>query len=105
MKGIQKYIWLFVFLSVVAATFPLLRDLYLARRFGASELPVTVAENWELLSVFIIAIPNLAAALWLRHIAAKSNVGGWVWGTFGLVSGLLAVALFYLVRINESHET
>ncbi len=105
MKDIQRYIWLFIILSIVVAAFPLLRDVYLARSFGATELPATVKANWELASVIVFAMPNLAAALWLRHVAGKSNAGNWAWCAFGLVLGLLAVALFYLVRISESHET
>ncbi|NQY26337.1 MAG: hypothetical protein HRT92_04080 [Piscirickettsiaceae bacterium] len=105
MKDIQKYIWLLVVLALIAAVFPFLRDIYLARTYGASELPTVVKENWQAISVLVIGLQNVAAALWLRYLAKKHELGQLVWVAFGLLFGLIAVGLFYLARMNERQGT
>ena len=105
MREIQRYVWLLIVLSFVAFAFPLLRDIYHARTYGAIELSAVVKANWEFVSIAIIALQNVASALWLRHEAVKNQVGVLVWATFGLFFGLMAVGIFYLVQINERKET
>ena len=105
MKDIQKYLWLLVVLALFAVIFPFLRDLYLAKSYGASELPVAVKEYWQVVSVLVVGLQNLGAALWLKYLTKKHQTGQLAWVIFGLLFGLIAVGLYYLIRINDRHET
>ena len=89
-KEIQKYILLLLVLAVVAKVFPLLRDIYLAQTYGASDLPLQIKKNWEFYSLSFVALQNIASALWLRYLALKNELNTLVWGLFGLVFGLIA---------------
>lgn len=47
-------------------------------------------------------IVNLAIGIWLFVQARQSNSTPWIWLLFGMVYGLIAAALFYLLRIYEA---
>ena len=53
-----------------------------------------------------IFIPSIAAAFWLRYLAQRHNSGMLLWFFFGLVGGLISVAIYYLIRImkNQKHK-
>jgi hypothetical protein len=105
MKDIRKFVWLLVVLALIAAVFPFLRDLYLARSYGAADLPISVKENWAAVSYLVVGLQNVGAAIWLRHVAKKHDSGQLAWVAFGLLFGLIAVGLYYLVRISECQKT
>jgi len=105
MRAIQKYLWLSIILALIAVIFPFLRDVYLARTYGSIDLPEVVRGNWQALSVLFVGLQNIGAAFWLRYLAKKDNSGQVVWVAFGLLFGLIAVGLFYLLRIYERQET
>ena len=104
MKDIQKFVWLLVAFALMAAVFPFLRDVYLARTYGSQELLPDVRASWEFVSYAVIGLQNVGAALWLSHEAKKNSVGQVAWAAFGLLFGLIAVGIFYLVRLNVQHE-
>ncbi len=105
MKNIQKYILLLVVLAVLAYTFPIVRDIYLAYTYGSGQIPYYVEKNWETVSLLVISIHNVAAAIWLWQLARKYELSKSIWMSFGLLFGLIAVGIFYLVRINDKLET
>jgi hypothetical protein len=104
-QGVIKFIWLAIFLSIVAFIFPVFRDHYLLGQYGVNEIPYQVTKQWEFISYFFVALKNIAAASWLFWLALKDNVNKLAWVVFGLFFGLIAVALYYLVRINGKVET
>ena len=47
---------------------------------------------------------NLAIGIWLFIQARQSNNVPWIWLLFGLIYGLIAAVLFYILRIYESQR-
>ncbi len=105
MQGVAKFIWLAIILAIVAFIFPVIRDTYLANQYGVTEIPHQVTKKWELISYVFITLKNIAAASWLFWLASKDNINKLVWVVFGIFFGLIAVALYYLIRINGKIET
>jgi hypothetical protein len=100
----KKYILLFVILYAVFMLFPLLQEIYLTKIYGA-DIPIIIRSQWKMLYGLIIFLPNVAAAFWLRHLAKREEAGAFLWFFFGLVGGLVAVGIFYLISIHEKLET
>ena len=105
MQGVIKFIWLAIFLAIIATVFPLIRDVYLANQYGVTEIPYHIEKQWQSMSYLFVALKNVAASCWLFWLASKNNVNKLAWSIFGLFFGLIAVAIFYLVRINAKLET
>lgn len=105
MKEIQKYIWLLLVMAVIAKTFPFIKDIYLSQTYGTSEAPSLVKRTLEIFSFGLVAMQNIASSLWLRHLAIKNKLSIALWSIFGLFFGLIAVAIFYIAKINERQET
>ena len=105
MQGVANFIWLAIILAIIALIFPIIRDTYLANQYGVTEIPYQVTKQWEFISYVFIALKNIAAASWLFWLASKDNINKLAWVVFGLFFGLIAVALYYLVRINGKIET
>ena len=105
MKGVSKFIWLAIILASIATAFPFFRDVYLANQYGVTEIPHYISKQWQSLSYIFVILKNVAAASWLFWLASKDNVSKLVWVLFGLFFGLIAVALYYLVRLNSKDET
>ena len=105
MKDIEKYVWLLIVLAIVSAVFPLFRDIYLASIYGANDVPISVKGNWQSLSILFVGLPKLGAALWLNYIAKKHGASPVLWAGFGLFFGIMAIGLYYLVRIDDRKET
>jgi len=105
MKEVQKFIWLLIVLAIITSLFPLFRDVFLARVYGTADISAYAQANWKMISIGITFFQNIAAALWLRHVAIKSHVSALSWSLFGLIFGLMAIVIFYLVRLNEKIET
>ena len=105
MKDIEKYVWLLAVLAIVSAVFPLFRDLYLASTYGANDIPNTVKGNWQSLSILFVGSHNFGAALWLNYIAKKHGASRVAWAALGLFFGIIAIGLYYVVRIDDRKET
>jgi branched-subunit amino acid transport protein len=104
MKQIHKYIWLLIVLSAIASIMPFVRDIYLARTYGAMDIPFVVKANMEALTAAFFALQNLAAALWLKHVAANDKEGWLAWTAFGLFFGLIAIVIYYLVKLHDRRD-
>lgn len=104
MQEVQKYIVLMVLLGIIAYLFPLFRDFYLVSLYGGN-IPYLEERSWELFTFIVIALQNVVAGIWLWALARKDELNKLVWAVFGLVFGLIAVGIFYLVRLNEKLET
>ena len=104
-QGVAKFIWLAIILATIATVFPFFRDVYLANQYGSTDIPYYISKQWQSLSYLFVILKNVAAASWLFWLASKDNVSKLVWVLFGLFFGLIAVALYYLVRLNSKSET
>jgi hypothetical protein len=105
MKELNKYIWVAIALTIIASVFPFLRDVYLARIYGAEGVPYLIEQKWIFVTVIIVSAQNVAAAFWLYSLSARYNTSKITWTSFGLFFGFLAVGIYYLVRINDRFET
>jgi hypothetical protein len=45
---------------------------------------------------------RIAVGIWLFIQAKRDDATPWVWLLFGLVTGLLAAALFYIIKVYEA---
>jgi hypothetical protein len=105
MKELNKFIWLAIALSLIASVTPFIRDIYLARVYGAEGAPYSIEQQWVFVTLIIVGLQNIAAALWLYSLSAKYHSSKLTWTAFGLFFGLISVGIYYLVRINERLET
>ena len=51
------------------------------------------------LATLLGSLVHVGAAVWLGVEASAAGMRSWVWALFGLVFGLMAVALFYLIQL------
>ncbi len=100
MESIKKIVWIAIIFTVAGPIFTFFRDIYLANTYGALEIPFDVKRQWELISLLVVGLQNVASALWLWYEGARNKSGRVVWSLFGLVVGLIGVVIFYLVRLN-----
>ncbi len=66
-------------------------------------MPILVKGTSQMIYI-VIFLPQIAAAFWLRHLARKAKTATLLWTIFGLVGGILAVGIFYLIQINDKLE-
>ena len=51
-------------------------------------------------SILTVSV-QIGIAIWLFFEASKGNESRWVWLLFGLIYGILAAILFYIIRAYE----
>jgi len=99
MKEVRKYVLVFIILALVSFALPAAINLCLTVAYqgdirilrGLSKVMYPLAE----------VVQNIGAAIWLRCLAKKDGSGALLWLFFGLVGGLLAVGVYYLIRLND----
>ena len=65
--------------------------------------------KWSPTNVILLTIPiavitylvHIGIAIWLYIIAKKEKASPWIWALLGLVSGILAPILFYVIKVYE----
>jgi len=103
MKRYEKYVLLLAALLILSKFTPLVRDLYLARTYGPPDLiPHHIAGTWQSISMWMVALVNAGAAVWLIAESAREAANRWIWGLFGLLFGLIGVIVFYVVLIYRT---
>ena len=63
----------------------------------------TISFMTSVVPIFDLII-KVAIAAWLFVVAQKAKATRWLWAAFGILFGLWAVALFYLVRLYDTIE-
>jgi hypothetical protein len=101
---INKYVLLFIILSSAPMLFPIFQEIFITNYYGG-EIPIIGKGILKIIYGVFIFLPDIAAAFWLRYLAQKHNSGTVLWFFFGLVGGLISVAIYYLIRIYEKTET
>ena len=99
MKEVRKYVLVFIILALISFALPAAINLCLMVAYqgdirilrGLSKVMYPLAE----------VVQNIGAAIWLRYLAKKDGSGALLWSFFGLVGGLLAVGVYYLIRLND----
>ena len=101
----QEQLVLLLIALVLVGKFGMLgRDMIFARLYGNSGAAVQGYEYWELVSYLLASVVNLGSAIWLLVEAKAADLRAFLWAVFGLVFGLLGVALFYLIQLYGSRE-
>ena len=105
MKRYEKYVLLLAALLILSKITLFAGDIYLARTYGPSEqIPYLIAETWRSISILMIALVNVGAAVWLIAESARQTANRWVWGLFGFLFGLIGVIVFYIVLIYRTNR-
>ncbi len=70
---------------------------------------VSCVDSYALLMRFVLGTAafvslRVAVTWWLFTTARRDKASPWVWSLLGLVFGLIAVVLFYCVKIYEAHD-
>ena len=102
-SDIRPYVCSFIALSMLSIFLPIFKDIYLLKVYGG-DVPIIVKATWQMLYGVTFLLPQIAAAFWLRYLAKKENTATLLWTLFGLVGGIFAVGLFYLMQINNRLE-
>jgi hypothetical protein len=103
-NNIRPFLLIFIILSFLSSTIYPLTNLYLMNIYNGN-IPAMVRANWQIPFAATYLLPNLAVAFWLRHVAKKEKTSSLLWFFFGLLGGLISIAIFYLIRIYENFST
>lgn len=80
---------------------PFVGDLLLARTYGADEVPSFELAKYKMFATSIAYFENIVSAIWLAKVANRNGAFRLVWLLFGLVYGIWAIAIYYLIGIYE----
>ena len=104
MKKLERLALLLITLLILTNFLSLFGSALIARLYGPAfvntsnaYLKLTVSVR-SLLSIIV----NLAVGIWLFIQARQSKSTPWIWLLFGMVYGLIAAVLFFLLRFYES---
>lgn len=98
MKRYEKLALLVIALLILSRVAWFGRDMLLAQTYGPN-LPPDVKVNWQFISFLISSALNVGVGIWLYIEAGKEKLNRLVWPLFGLFTGLLGLAIFYLIQI------
>jgi MFS family permease len=103
-NNIKPFLLIFIILSFLSSIIYPATYLYLLNIYDGN-IPTMVRSKWQMLFSATYLLPNIAVAFWLSHIAKKEKSSPLLWFFFGLVGGLISLAIFYLIRIYEKLNT
>ena len=103
MKQIEKFLVVVLILAVISIAVTFSWNALLVRLYGAAKYgEITVFSKLVAIILLISkGLVNIFVALWLFAAARKGEAAPWAWLVFGIFFGLLAVVLFYLMRIYD----
>jgi len=100
----RPFLLMFIMLSFLSSIIYPLTHLYLMNIYDGN-IPAMVRATWQIPFAVTYLLPNIAVAFWLRQVAKKEKTSPLLWFFFGLVGGLISLAIFYIVRIYEKLNT
>jgi len=95
----EKLILLLVAIVLLSWLIGFGKELAIASYYGAEPIPLTDKVFLKNLSVLLVSLVNIGAAIWLGIEASAAKLKSWVWALLGLVFGLWGVGLFYLTQL------
>ncbi len=101
MKKYSIYVWALVLVGLASGTIPFASDVFIAQNYGAGEVSKYQIAQLKFYAAFIGFLENIVSAIWLGVVAVENKSSRVSWSLFGLVYGLWAVAIFYLLSIYE----
>jgi len=111
MKDIEKFLIWFVPLFFLEYIFQGTASVFIAEAFSGYLNDNTDNLFSDSLLYFFMAIKpflsfatKLLVSVWLYHQAKAYTIKPFHWAFFGVVSGVVAIAIFYLVRIYDFNQ-
>ena len=103
---IEKFLIVILVLTIVGYLGSFLWPLLFARLFTAGEVGQISLFQKQLVVLFLVpkALVCLCVAFWLRRVARQYGAHPNGWFIFGLFLGLVALILFYVVRLHDMIE-
>ena len=99
MKKYEKLILLILGLFLLSRISILFRDLFVAYYFDTGELTIVEKKNLEAVTFIITSLVNIGCGVWLFIESGRNELNKWIWSIFGLLFGLIGIAIYYLVAI------
>ncbi|MCY2926380.1 MAG: hypothetical protein NT031_13260 [Planctomycetota bacterium] len=104
-KRVETLAIFFIILALLTRISPLVIEQWAASILGAGRhmdaatgLVRVIATLWGLVLIMV----NSGIGVWLFISAAKDGRARWIWALFGLVGGLTAAVLYFLVDLAET---
>ena len=103
MKSIEKVAIILIILAVVTIFFSTFSNFFIIHIFSSHYITYINMQTRILSGIFLIfgMLVRIGVAIWLFSLAKRHQAQPWIWCLFGLVFGLIAAILFYLIRIYE----
>ena len=103
MKGIEKVAIILIILTIATIIFSTFSSIFVARIYGPDFLTYMNLQTRIVSGIifFFGVLVHIGVAIWLVFLARRHQAQPWIWCLFGLVFGLIAAILFYLIRIYE----
>ena len=107
MERIEIFLVVIVILMIIALAGEILSNFLLIRIVGPKAVGQITLFNKGVVLVILTSksLVCLCVAFWLYSIAKQYGSNRWGWFIFGLFFGVLALVVFYLVRIHDMIET
>ena len=99
MKRVEKLILVLIAFLVVSRIGIFLKDIFYASYVGADGPTLQQTALFKNISIILYSLVNIGSSIWLYIESKKAELNEWIWTLFGLCSGLMAVAMFYLNAI------
>jgi len=101
MKRYSIFIWLLILAGVASGTIPFVADVLIAKSYGGGEISKFVQAQIKAYAASIAFLENVISAIWLVFATKDTNANRIAWPLFGVVYGLWAIAIFYLLSIHD----
>lgn len=107
MSRIEKFLIAILILTIFCYIVSFIWPFLIARLFTASEVGQFTLFHRQLVYLFLVPklLVSLCVAFWLYHAARQYHANPKGWFIFGLFFGLVALIVFYVVRIHDMIET
>ena len=105
MKKIELLAIVIVILALVSSVTSMIYQYFIMRLLPVEEIgKITMVQSAFAISAKIIrSLVEIGIGVWLFAVAKKEkNAMPWLWGLFGLFFRLIAVVLFYVIKIYEN---
>jgi hypothetical protein len=110
MKQIEKLVLVVIAFLIFSRVGIFIKDIFYAYSVGTGEPTLQQTLTFKNISFILFIIVNIGSSIWLYVESQKAKLRKWIWTLFGLLFGLMAVAIFYLsgiyhqIRSVEGHR-
>lgn len=107
MKTVEKIAIILIGLWLVTHICNPLFGILAARIYGREEFAHLTQLNWLLVTSqsIVPALVQIGVAVWLFQQARRDSRSRWTWSLFGLVFGISAAFLYFLMQLVEQMKT